>query len=596
MLGGMNWLRPALLIAAFAGLGVLSGPAMATPGYTGHRLYALAPGYNSGTLVPFDIGPGGQLQERDDQQVSVPGNSTGLLVDREARSVFVSSSDVYDNDDNAIPGVIEVFTVGADGSLTLAQTVPSSSFAMALAPDGSLYAQQMDGEIDSYPVQPDGTLGAERTFYSFSQPATMFAVSPDGASLYMDGQNGLWFEWTIEPDFTLASLPPGQWGPPGPQCYSPFIGIAVGRSNVDLACSYGGGFTMTPGPDGEMTAVTGTFTGPGGWNGDAEDAHGRGLYAASGVPSVYEFERQADGSLAPFAIPSVSSPHQIQALAADPDGTALTAVASGYLETYAIAADGSLSAGPTATTPIAMSAPAYIAYAPQVAPVAAFGSTQTADGSTSFDARSSHAFEGRTIARYDWSFGDGTTLADGGPTPSHAYPQAGDYTATLTVTDSAGCSVAGTFNGSMALCSGGTGAAATHAVHVAAAAPVEVAAPTGATAPAGGGVTEPPVQLEPAPPTAATAALNKSGKKLLLSWAKPGSEPASGSTVYLIAWSTLHSAQGPGDPNMHHLRVKGKTHILMRTSPHTTLHFAVYAYGADGSLTRATKTTVRVPG
>ena len=175
-------------------------------------------------------------------------------------------------------------------------------------------------------------------------------------------------------------------------------------------------------------------------------------------------------------------------------------------------------------------------------------------------------------------------------------PQAGDYTATLTVTDTAGCSVAGTFNGSMALCAGGPGAATSHAVHVAAAAPVEVPAPAVEAGPAAGGVTEPPAQLEPAPPTAVTGAPNKTGNKLLLSWAKPGSEPASDSTVYLIAWSTLHSAQGPGDPNMHHLRVKGKTHILMRTRPHTTLHFAVYAYGADGSLTRATKTTVRVPG
>jgi hypothetical protein len=46
---------------------------------------------------------------------------------------------------------------------------------------------------------------------------------------------------------------------------------------------------------------------------------------------------------------------------------------------------------------------------------------------------------------------------------------------------------------------------------------------------------------------------------------------------------------------MHHLRVIGTTHVVLRTAPGTTLHLAVYAYGADGSFTRATKTTVRLP-
>ena len=110
-----------------------------------------------------------------------------------------------------IPGAIDVFTIGADGALTLAQSVPSSSFTMSLGPDGSLFAQQLTGEIDSYPVEADGTLGAARTLYAFTQPANMLAISPDGKTLYMDGQNALWFQWTIEADWSLTSLAPGQW-------------------------------------------------------------------------------------------------------------------------------------------------------------------------------------------------------------------------------------------------------------------------------------------------------------------------------------------------------------------------------------------------
>ena len=39
------------------------------------------------------------------------------------------------------------------------------------------------------------------------------------------------------------------------------------------------------------------------------------------------------------------------------------------------------------------------------------------------------------IVQYDWNFGDGNSLFDGGPTPSHVYTAPGDYTVYLAVTD-----------------------------------------------------------------------------------------------------------------------------------------------------------------
>ena len=53
------------------------------------------------------------------------------------------------------------------------------------------------------------------------------------------------------------------------------------------------------------------------------------------------------------------------------------------------------------------------------------------DGSASSDSDGS-------IVRYDWDFGDGTTAEDAGPAPAHVYAAAGNYTATLTVTDDMG--------------------------------------------------------------------------------------------------------------------------------------------------------------
>jgi chitinase len=53
-----------------------------------------------------------------------------------------------------------------------------------------------------------------------------------------------------------------------------------------------------------------------------------------------------------------------------------------------------------------------------------------------FNASGSRAATGRTIVRYDWDFGKGTTGS--GVTASKAYDAVGSYTVTLTVTDDAG--------------------------------------------------------------------------------------------------------------------------------------------------------------
>jgi PKD repeat protein len=361
------------------------------------------------------------------------------------------------------------------------------------------------------------------------------------------------------------------------------MGSAVGSQNFDVQCFNGNSYTFSTGADDTLTQSGSVFTGSNGAFGNAEDARGRAFYTGSGSFGIYQLARQPDGTLAPFPAPLVASPGQVQALSADPDGTALTAATgSNGFETYRIGADGSLAAGP-AMTAVSMSPPQFLAYSPQQSPRAAFTATQTANGATSFAAGASQALGGSVVSRYDWDFGDGSSLDDGGQSVSHAYASPGDYTATLTVTDSAGCSVAGTHNGSRALCSGSPGAAVSHAVHVGA----------GASAPlTTAGVTPATRSASELRPTGATAAATVTGRKVLLSWAMAGS---SGSETYRIDWSTLHSAHGPGDPVMHHLRISGRMHVLLRARPHSTVHFAVYAYRANGSLTPGTKTTLRLP-
>lgn len=121
-----------------------------------------------------------------------------------------------------------------------------------------------------------------------------------------------------------------------------------------------------------------------------------------------------------------------------PDGDSLYALVdrSGAPASYSVLQFDIGPSGISAKSPASVAAsttPFDIVVTPSLASVAAFGLTANAAGTpTFFDARGSAG----KIARYDWDFGDGTTLANGGPTPSHIYAAPGNYTVRLTVTPS----------------------------------------------------------------------------------------------------------------------------------------------------------------
>ena len=83
-----------------------------------------------------------------------------------------------------------------------------------------------------------------------------------------------------------------------------------------------------------------------------------------------------------------------------------------------------------------------------------------------FDASGSADTDGGSVARYDWDFGDGTSLANGGPTPTHSFAKEGDYTVTLTTTDNEGCSTRIVFPGQTAYCNGSSIARTTRPVSI----------------------------------------------------------------------------------------------------------------------------------
>jgi YVTN family beta-propeller protein len=111
--------------------------------------------------------------------------------------------------------------------------------------------------------------------------------------------------------------------------------------------------------------------------------------------------------------------------------------------------------------------PDGIAITPDEAPVASFTvSAAQAGSASSFNASSSSVAHG-TITSYAWSFGDGSTATTSTPTTAHTYAAAGNYTATLTETDSAGTSTSVVFTGQTVSRNGGPSAQTTRTVSVA---------------------------------------------------------------------------------------------------------------------------------
>ena len=97
---------------------------------------------------------------------------------------------------------------------------------------------------------------------------------------------------------------------------------------------------------------------------------------------------------------------------------------------------------------------------PDQAPTASFTVAPAPPGSaTSFNGSASSAPQG-TVATYAWVFGDGTTANTTTPTTTHTYSTSGPFTATLTVTDSAGTSTTQVFTGQTVSNNGGPSALA----------------------------------------------------------------------------------------------------------------------------------------
>jgi DNA-binding beta-propeller fold protein YncE len=416
----------------------------------------------------------------------------------------------------------EIAQFGVSGGGTLGALDPAAVDAedpgrMAMTPAGTdLYATGEDGVLQ-FDVAEDGRLTPKDPALA---PARgwlhSIAIRPDGKTAYVtDAKHGKVRQFDIGPEGELTAKDPA-YQPTG----SGTRGVAVSPDGKNVYVLVTGGIVVFDvGADGSLTRRGDRVDVP---SCDLKDValtpDGANLYATSGDGRVFQFSVGSDGTPVAGSPPALEADGRPRGIAISPDGTAVYVTSSGRVLAYTVGAGGDLSpaggseargwkplgylsvspdgtslfvaggdgflfdlgAGGTVTPKdppeVDLRAAVGVVVSPNQAPVASFTAAPGPAGSaTQFDASAAVDPDG-SIVRYDWDFGDGSVLLDGGPKPTHVYTKPGKYTVTLVVTDDEGASTTTIFTGGTVLGNGAPGAQTSREIEVAAPTPEQVGA------------------------------------------------------------------------------------------------------------------------
>jgi YVTN family beta-propeller protein len=368
---------------------------------------------------------------------------------------------------------------------TIAVSHPS---VLAITPDGKTALVVNGGAGTVTPVAlPAGTLGSPITV---GTNPTGIAITPDGKTAYVANTGGT----TVTP-ITLAT---GTAGTPITVGSEP-MGIAITPDGATAYVSNHGSKSVTP-----ITVATNTAGNP-----ITVGTQPEGIAITPDGTTAY-VANHGSASVTPIAVATNTAGSQIT-VGTEPIDVAITpggatayvtneggnTVSPVTLSTATVGSPisvGSHPIGVTITpdgatayvanrgsntiTPITVEtntagtainvgeAPDTVAVTPDEAPVASFTVKAGTVGSpTSFNASASSVAYG-TITSYAWSFGDGSTSNTSSATINHTFAVAGEYTATLTETDSAGTSTTRVFTGQTVSRNGGANAQSAHTLTV----------------------------------------------------------------------------------------------------------------------------------
>jgi PKD repeat protein len=415
------------------------------------------------------------------------------------------------------PEVIHGFDLAADGSLA---AVPGSPFqaeeagtggliGLGFTPDGTRAASAFlfTGGVQGYSIAPSGALSltnalptAEATGIATS-PNGRFAFAPtrnpgaEGVTRFSIGSNGSLTR--LEPSsgtgesYEVAVTPNGRFLYTYATAEGKILGFEIGDdgSLAPLGATEAGSARyLGVSPDGRFLFVTdgASFrTLAIGSNGNLKPI-GDPLTLGGGPASIDYFGIAPDGShvylpdsnndqIYSVAIATDGTPRLAgevavenpEAVGVSPDGRFLVfyrAYSPYGIGVVAIGPGGSLSLLPSFVD-YTSGEPEPLVFQPQPTPVAHFSATPAAVG----EAAKFNAGASERAARYDWNFGDGTSVADGGPTTTHSYSAPGTYQVTLVVSDAQGCSLRQVYTGQSTACPGGGAARTVQAVTISAA-------------------------------------------------------------------------------------------------------------------------------
>lgn len=413
-------------------------------------------GSSSGTGLAAFSAAGGPLVAVPDTPVATGTFPSGVAVSPDARNVYVA---------NMVDKTVKAFSIGDDGRPTSLGAVPSGGnqpTALAVTPDGKFLMvtnrdtttnagpsvgvfaiDPDDGTITMLPSAPVGT--------GIYNPVAI-AISPSGEIAYVIGRRGPTGGPALNDDLGIAALTIANNGalhtiPGGPFFFLGYrhsFGASItpdGRFMFVADTALGlQPFGLNANTGAPTLATTVPATGASGPQVPAVSPDGESVYVAASTGNAVEGFAidQTTGDLSSIAGTPVAVSAEPHGIALGADGTQLYASllsTPGGLTGFDVAADGGLTALSGSPFSTGGSLPGYLATAatptqtPEVALTADVGN---AGKKTGFDAGET-VVRGGSATRFDWDFGDGTSLADGGSTVKHVYADAGSYKVKLTV-------------------------------------------------------------------------------------------------------------------------------------------------------------------
>jgi 6-phosphogluconolactonase (cycloisomerase 2 family) len=462
----------AALVAALLLLCALSFPAAAAASHV------YVSGSTGNNVSPFSSAANGSLTP-----ISCPGSNCtagtaplGMAISPNGQYLYAASFSA---------NKVSVFAAAANGSLTPVScgsgcNTGTGPYSVAISPAGQfLYAvNQSANTVSPFSINSDGTLSPIACSGSNCNTGTFpwgAAVSPSGQYLYVTNRTSATISvYSIAANGSLTPV----------SCATCTTGaqpdgIAITPNGQYLYTANRSGASVSPfsiNANGTLTPIScsGCGTGTNGAFSLAVSPSGQYVYTTirNATAKIAAFSINANGSLTSVSCSGCSIGANPSGVAVSADSKFLYAAAfnTSLAYPYSIGATGALTAiactSPNCNT---SAGPDFnsVVIRPDQAPVAAFSASPARPGqASSFDASASTASTGQSVARYDWDYGDGQSASNAGPTPTHTYAAGGDYTATLTVTDDAGCSTSRTFTGQTVSCNGSSAATTTHTVSV----------------------------------------------------------------------------------------------------------------------------------